>query len=110
MFIGVYEDTLDNNKIHNYIYYYKGGKLGWAAWNSDTFSPYTNIIGVLDLKVKGNTYQERKNNLEDLAKDWQLHFSNFSWSWGEIAEITNYFYDMAKRFGLVKEFKENGII
>lgn len=104
MFIGVYE--LDNKKHFNI--YYKN-KYGYEEWFKDTFSPECKYE-TLDFKISGKTYQERKASLEDLAKDWQLHFSNFSWSWGEIAEITNYFYDMAKRFGLVKEFKENGII
>lgn len=104
MFIGVYE--LDNKKHFNI--YYKNS-YGYEEWFKDTFSPECKYE-TLDFKISGKTYQERKASLEDLAKDWQLHFSDFGWSWGEIAEITNYFYDMAKRFGLVKEFKENGII
>lgn len=110
MFIGVYEDTLDNNKIHSYIYYYKGGKLGWAAWNSDTFSPYTNVIGILDLKIKGNTYRERQASLEDIAIDWSNNFSQYGWSYGELAEISAWFYENAKRYGLIKVFEENAII
>lgn len=109
MFIGVYEDTLDNNKIYNYIYYYRGGKLGWAAWNSDTFSPYTNIKGILDFKIKGKSYRERQSCLEEIAKEWRNYFCDFDWSWGEIMEIESFFCENGKRYGLLKEFKENCI-
>ena len=95
--------------MHNYIYYYRNGKLGWGAGNSDTFSPYTIIIGLLDFKISGKTYRERQASLEELAKDWQNNFQDYSWSWGELSEIQTYFYDNAKRYGLLREFKENCI-
>ena len=103
MFIGVYK--LDN-KINNAIYYKNGG---WDVWHSETFSPDTEIIGILDLKVSGKTYLERQASAEDLAKEWQLYYSHYAWSWGEIATITDYFYKIGKQYGLLKEFRENGI-
>ena len=103
MFIGYYE--LDG-KEHFNIYYKKGG---WDLWHSDTFSPLCENIEILEFKIGGKTYQERKNNLIELAKDWQLHFSSLSWSYGELAEIQNYLYENAKRYGLLKEFRENVI-
>lgn len=30
-------------------------------------------------------------------------------SWGEVAEKSNYFYKNGKKYGLLREFKENGI-
>lgn len=102
MFIGVFKNT--EGKTENYIYF------DWRAWHSDTFSPATEIIGLLVFKIKGKNYNERKYYLEDLAKDWQLNFSQYSWSYGELAEIESFFYKNAKRYGLIKEFKENCII
>lgn len=104
MFIGFYR--LDNEEHFNI--YYKC-KEGYDAWYSDTFSPTCEDIATLDFKISGKTYQERKNNLEELAKDWQYNFASLDWSYGELAEITNYFYENAKRYGLLKEFKENCI-
>lgn len=103
MFIGVYELE---NKTYNNIYFNNGG---WDVWHSDTFSPDTNIIGILEFKISGKTYEERKANAEDLAKEWQLYYSDYAWSWGEIATITDYFYKIGKRYGLLRVFKENAI-
>lgn len=104
MFIGFYR--LDGEE--HFDIYYKC-REGYEMWHSDTFSPNTKDIAILDFKIGGKTYQERKSNLEQLAKDWQLYFSSLSWSYGELYEIQNYLYENAKRYGLVKEFKENAI-
>lgn len=103
MFIGKYE--LDN-KIYNNIYY---GHEGWREWHRDTFSVNSSNHEILDFKITGKTYKERQASLEELAKDWQLHFSSLSWSYSELAEICNYFYEQGKRYGLLKVFKENAI-
>ena len=54
-------------------------------------------------------YYERKEEIRQQAIDWQLDFSNHNYSWSELAEFTDYFYKMGKRYGLLKEFRENGI-
>ena len=61
-------------------------------------------------KIKGKTYNERKEFIRNLAKEYQYDNTNISLSYYELYIITNYFYSKAKRYGLVKEFKENGII
>ena len=104
MFIGVYE--LDNKKYFNI--YYKN-KYGYEEWYKDTFSPECKYE-TLDFKISGKTYQERKASLEDLAKDWQNNFAWLGWSYGECAEISAWFYDNAKRYGLIKVFEANAII
>lgn len=104
MFIGYYE--LENNEPYFNIYY--KNKYGYKQWQEDTFSGVYNIE-ILDFKISGKNYQERKASLEDLAKEWQNNFSSLSWSYGELAEIDNYFYENGKRYGLLKEFRENAI-
>ena len=110
MFIGFYE--LDNKEKFN-IYHYRNSDRyrvnEWEIWLKDTFSPNIKNIRFLDFKISGKSYQEKKDSLEQLAKDWQSWFSGLSWSYGEYAEIENYFYKNAKRYGLLKEFKENCI-
>lgn len=81
----------------------------WKEWHSFTFSPATEIQAYLLLKTEGKTYEERKENLKGLAIDFQLYFNNISWSYGELAEINNFFYKNGKRYGLLKEFQENAI-
>lgn len=104
MFIGCYE--LESEQ-YNSIYY--KNKLGYKSWEEDTFNPSTKNISLLDLTTKGKTYKERKCNLEELAKEWQNGFSSLNWSYNELIEIQNFFYKNGKRYGLLKEFKENCI-
>lgn len=106
MFIGVY--TNDNFDTSNFNIYYKCSD-GYKAWYSDTFSPETNIIGILDLQVKGNTYAEKKAYAEDLAIEYQLHYASYSWSYSELAVLSDYFEKIGKRYGLLKVFRENAI-
>lgn len=55
-------------------------------------------------------YQEGKEKARQEAIDWQADFGNHNYSYGELAFYSGYFEKKAKRFGLVKEFKENAII
>lgn len=56
------------------------------------------------------SYQQRKEHARDRAIEWQSDFQKHSYSWGEIAEWQGYFESLARRYGLVHEFRENGII
>lgn len=56
------------------------------------------------------TYQELKNKAREEAKAWQLDFANNNYSYEEIGNVGGHFTKLAKRYGLTKEFKENGII
>lgn len=105
MFIGFYR--LENEEYFDI--YYKN-KYGYEEWRKNTFSPDCEDITIFDFKISGKTYNERKASLQDLAID----FSNsmirgLDWSYGELATICNYFYKMGKRYGLLKEFRENCI-
>ena len=57
-----------------------------------------------------NTYQRAKESARNKAIEWQLDFDNHNYSYSELAWYGNYFERLAKRYGLTKEFKENGII
>jgi len=46
----------------------------------------------------------------DIAQQWQEWQSEKSMSWGEVAAWAEWFAELAKRFNLTKEFKENAII
>ena len=104
MFIGYYEL---NNKQHFNIYYKT--KNGYDLWYNNTFSPDCKNINILNFLIYGKEYKEKQNYLIELAKKWQYEFAYLEWSYGELAIIETYFYKNAKRYGLLKEFKENGI-
>lgn len=57
------------------------------------------------------SYQERKEEVRQQAIDYQNSFTEGqTYFWSELAEIGAKFERLAKRYGLIREFKENGII
>lgn len=55
-------------------------------------------------------YQEGKEKTRNEAIDRQADFASHNYSYGEPACFSGYFETKAGRYGLVKEFKENGMI
>lgn len=55
-------------------------------------------------------YMTKKAELVEEAKIWQNDFAEHEYSYGEILEWQNYFEKNGKRYGLLREFRENGII
>lgn len=57
------------------------------------------------------TYAQKKEEIRQQAIDYQNSFTDGkTYFWSELAEIGAKFERLAKRYGLFKEFKENGII
>ena len=69
-----------------------------------------NILYYIPLTVSGKTYQERKNDLEEKAKEYQGTNFYYCWSYGELATINTFFETNARRYGLIETFRENAII
>ena len=57
-----------------------------------------------------NKYQQAKERAKQKAVDWQLKFSDNVYYLSDLADFSAHFEKLGKRYGLVKEFKENGII
>lgn len=57
-----------------------------------------------------NTYRKAKENARNKAIEWQNNFNNHNYSYGELVNFDGYFECLARRYGLVREFRENGII
>ena len=55
------------------------------------------------------TYAERKENAREEAIDWQYETSQKSISYSELEEAGNHFEKLGRRYGLIREFRENGI-
>lgn len=55
-------------------------------------------------------YQVEKERVREKAIEWQLDFENHNYCWSEITYWQDYFEKLGKRYGLLKEFRENGII
>lgn len=56
------------------------------------------------------TYQEKKTDVREKAINFQQVFSECDFSYSEIIKYQDYFQKQGKRYGLLKEFRENGII
>ena len=84
----------------------------WRCAHSRTFSPVIDILLVTDFKIKGKNYKKRKENARDLAIDVQLTYINYDvyTSYYDTMQLSNIFERIGKNYGLIKEYKEKGII
>ena len=64
---------------------------------------------ILRFCVRGEDYEERKDNLRDLAVAWS-NADCPDCSMMDLAKIGEFFEKNGKRYGLLAEFRENGII
>ena len=55
-------------------------------------------------------YTRAKENARQKAMDWQTEYYNNNYSYGELIAFAEYFTRLAKCYGLMTEFRENGII
>ena len=60
--------------------------------------------------AKKNYYALRKADIREEAIRWSYEFAEHNYSYGELADFSEYFTRMGKRYGLLREFKENAII
>ena len=56
------------------------------------------------------TYNGRKARARAIAQEWQRGQAETAQSYAELLRDQEYFLTLGKRYGLIKEFKENGII
>ena len=57
-----------------------------------------------------NAYQRAKERARDKAVELAEWLCDHNYSYGELAYWGEYFERLGKRYGLVREFRENGII
>ena len=57
-------------------------------------------------------YRRNKMRVRDFAIEWQIDCATGErqLSYGELAEWTDMFRRLGKRYGLIREFKENAIL
>lgn len=60
------------------------------------------------MKAK-KTYKQLKEHARNIAMDWQQIASEQNMSYAELNEAGDYFQKIGKRFGLLREFRENAI-
>ena len=89
------------------IYYENAG--GREAYFRDTFCPDTDIVSFISFHAYGKTYAERKESIRAAAIDYQNAWGDYSFSYSELFIIGDWFERMGRRYGLLREFRENAI-
>ena len=99
MFIGVIEkDGQETAKTY----------YSWDEWHRDTFNPCITNYYTITFKIRGKSYRERKNHLQNIAIEYSnVTIKNLYMS--EYAAISDFFYKYGKKYGLLREFHENAI-
>lgn len=59
---------------------------------------------------KLSEYKKNKAIVETLAKEWQWNYNRFNYSYQELVEWQGFFTWYGTKYGLLKDFEENGII
>lgn len=54
-------------------------------------------------------YQMGKAKARDMAIEWQHDFDNHNYSYDWLVYYGNMFEKLGRRYGLLREFRENGI-
>jgi len=89
------------------------GLFDYEDLHSVLFNPSRKQLCIIDLdRIHGKTYTDKKEYIRNKAIDFQLIDSEISGgglSWGEYAAVANFFETYGRRFGLLREFRENAI-
>lgn len=83
--------------------------FGWDKFHADTFSPDTKIVCLIDFTVHGKDYQSRKASVESIGIDWSNSVDASGLFYSDIAILSDWFYRNGKRYGLLRDFTENGL-
>ena len=87
-----------------------------VSLDENEFAYYLYTSGGYDDEFDELTYLQvmsarNKAELDQQAKDYQNLFAKgIAMYWSDIAYFSDYFTRLGKRFGLLKEFRENGIL
>jgi len=58
---------------------------------------------------KLSNYQKKRLSLKTFAREWQFNFSDMVYSWDELIRWGAFFEEYGRKYGLLREFRENGI-
>lgn len=92
--------------------------LGYCVHDYDelhreTFSPDVDTLAIIPLRISGKTYAEKKDSARNLAIEVQRTIcqeAECNVPYGTHMILGDFFEKIAKRFGLLREFRENAII
>lgn len=68
-----------------------------------------NLIDYIPLALSGVTYDDRKDILRNRAIEWSYASGLYEWSFYELVIVQEFFESYGRKYGLLREFHENGI-
>lgn len=57
-----------------------------------------------------SNYERKQAILRDFAIQWQYDFSEFAYSYSDLVMYGDFFREYGRKYGLIREFQENGIL
>ncbi len=76
----------------------------------DCFFTVNSELQLLTVKHGKMSARDRaKAVLRDFAIQWQYDFANFNYSCGELLDWQSFFSEYGRKYGLIREFRENCI-
>ena len=101
MIYAIYKDTAGNET----------GKLYYSheQYIKDTFSPLCEEVALIDFKISGYGYRKRKASAQAVAVAWSNMGNTADLSWMDCAALSDWFYNVGSLYGLLTEFRENGL-
>ena len=84
----------------------------WDQFHAETFCPRTNTTAVFSIPafIPGKNYRERQHTTRNALQRAGIILGTPGLSWADVAAITEEAHKIARRAGLVREARENGII
>lgn len=81
------------------------------SYNAATFNPEVKEkVAVVFFTLRGTkTYEEKKERVRDIVQDSQF-IDIGGLSWAEYADLSYWIETYGKRYGLLREFKNEGIL
>lgn len=99
MLYGQTEPVMDNFRT----------KAQWKKYEKQYGNPDM-FLGMVEISISGNNYKQKQESLREQARNIQLLLSQSTQSYRTLVEVQNWLMTKATTYGLVKEFRENGII
>ena len=84
-------------------------KKQWEKYEKQYGNPDV-LLTVVEISISGNNYKQKQESLREQAHNIQLLLSQSTQSYRTLVEVQNWLMAKATTYGLIKEFRENGII
>lgn len=84
-------------------------KYDLSMTGAHTFTAHTAEYWTAHTGRKVTAREKAKAALSAFAWEWQQAFGDVSMSWGDLVEWQDFFTEYGRKYGLLREFRENGI-